>query len=194
MTALILGLVIFLGIHSVRIVADAQRSAFIAQRGMNAWKGLYSLVSLLGFGLLVWGYGQARQQPVVLWPSVPGMRHLAALLMLLSFVLLVAAYVPGNGLKARLHHPMTLAVKLWALAHLLANNTLADLLLFGGFLAWSVLVFIAARKRDRAAGTTYAPGSMGRTLLTLAIGAVAWVVFALWLHAWLFGVAPFARA
>jgi uncharacterized membrane protein len=194
MTALILGLVIFLGIHSVRIFADAQRSAFVAQRGLNTWKGLYSVASLLGFGLLAWGYGQARQQPVVLWPPVTGARHLAALLMLLSFVLLVAAYVPGNGLKARLHHPMTLAVKVWAFAHLLANNTLADLLLFGGFLAWSVLVFIAARRRDRTSGTTYAPGSLGRTLLTLAIGAVAWVVFALWAHAWLFGVAPFARA
>jgi uncharacterized membrane protein len=106
----------------------------------------------------------------------------------------VAAYVPRNGIKARLHHPMVLGVKTWALAHLLANNTLADLLLFGGFLAWSVLVFVAARRRDRAAGTTYARGSMGRTLLTMAIGAVAWVVFALWAHAWLFGVAPFARA
>jgi len=194
MTALILGLVLFLGVHSVRIVAEGWRTGVRARMGENAYKGLYSVLSIAGFALIVWGYGQARQQPVVLWLPPLWTRHLAALLTLPAFVLLVAAYVPGNGLKARLHHPMTLAVKLWALAHLLANNTLADLLLFGGFLAWSVLVFIAARKRDRAAGTTYAPGSMGRTLLTLAIGAVAWVVFALWLHAWLFGVAPFARA
>lgn len=191
MTALILGLVLFLGIHSARIVADGARTAFIAQRGANAWKGLYSVLSLAGFVLLVWGYGQARQQPVVLWPSPTWARHLASLLMLLSFVLLAAAYVPGNQLKARLHHPMTLAVKTWALAHLIANNTLADLLLFGAFLAWSVAVFVAARRRDRAGNVSYAAGSVSRTVITVAVGLVAWIVFALWLHGALIGVAPF---
>jgi uncharacterized membrane protein len=183
--------VIFLGIHSARIVAEAQRGAFIAQRGANAWKGLYTLVSLAGFALIVWGFGLARQQPTVLWASPTWLRHVAALLMLVSFVLLVAAYVPGNGIKARLHHPMTLGVKTWAFAHLIANNTLADLLLFGGFLAWSVAVFIAARKRDRAAGTVYPPGRADRTVITLVIGVLAWTAFALWLHTWLIGVRPF---
>jgi len=191
MSILILGLVIFLGIHSARIVAEAQRGAFIAQRGANAWKGLYTLVSLAGFALIVWGFGLARQQPTVLWASPTWLRHVAALLMLVSFVLLVAAYVPGNGIKARLHHPMTLGVKTWAFAHLIANNTLADLLLFGGFLAWSVAVFIAARKRDRAAGTVYPPGRADRTVITLVIGVLAWTAFALWLHTWLIGVRPF---
>lgn len=191
MTALVLGLVLFLGIHSTRIVADGARTAFIAQRGANAWKGFYTVLSLAGFVLLVWGYGQARQQPVVLWPSPTWTRHLASLLMLLSFVLLAAAYVPGNQLKARLHHPMTLAVKTWALAHLIANNTLADLLLFGGFLAWSVAVFVAARRRDRAGNVSYAAGSVSRTVIAVAIGIGAWIVFALWLHAWLIGVRPF---
>jgi len=191
MTLLVLGLVIFLGIHSARIFAEGARGAFIAQRGENAWKGLYSVASLVGFVLLVWGYGLARQQPVVLWASPTWARHVAALLTLPAFVMLTAAYVPGNGVKAKLHHPMTLGVKTWAFAHLIANNTLADLLLFGGFLAWSVAVFIAARKRDRAAGTVYPPGRADRTVITLVIGVLAWTAFALWLHTWLIGVRPF---
>ena len=191
MTILILGLVLFLGVHSARIVAEGPRRAFIAQRGANAWKGLYTLLSLAGFALLVWGYGLARQQPTVLWASPAWLRHVAALLTLISFVLLAAANVPGNSIKAKLHHPMTLAVKVWAFAHLIANNTLADVLLFGGFLVWSIAVFAAARRRDRAEGITYAAGSASRTAIAVAIGVIAWLVFALWLHGWLIGVRPF---
>lgn len=192
MTALILGLVLFLGIHSVRVVADGTRSAFIAKRGANAWKGLYTLLSLAGFALLVWGYGLARQQPTVLWATPPvWTRHVAALLTLIAFVLVTAAYVPGNSIKARLHHPMTLGIKVWAFAHLIANNTLADVLLFGGFLVWSIAVFAAARRRDRANAVTYAPGSASRSVVVVVVGVVAWIVFALWLHGWLIGVRPF---
>jgi uncharacterized membrane protein len=191
MTALILGLVVFLGIHSTRIVAEGPRQAFIAQRGEKAWKGLYTVVSLVGFALLVWGYGQARQQPVVLWAAPTWLRHVAALLTLISFVLLAAAYVPRNAIKARLHHPMTVGVKVWAFAHLIANNTLADVLLFGGFLAWSIATFAAARRRDRANGTTYAAGTASGTAITMVIGVVTWVAFALWLHGPLIGVRPF---
>lgn len=191
MSVLILGLVLFLGVHSSRVFAEGARSAFIAKRGDNAWKGPYTLLSLLGFGLIAWGYGLARQQPVVLWPSPTWVRHLAALLTLLSFVLITAAYVPGNGIKARLHHPMTLGVKVWAFAHLIANNTLADVLLFGAFLAWSIAVFAAARKRDREQQTVYPPGTLARTLIAVVVGALLWAAFALWAHAWLIGVRPF---
>ena len=191
MTALVIGLVIFLGLHSARVVAEGPRRAFIAQRGETAWKALYGVVSLVGFALVVWGYGQARQQPVVLWASPTWLRHAASLLTLASFVLLVAAYVPGNGIKARLHHPMTLGVKAWAFAHLIANNTLADLLLFGGFLVWAIVVYAAAKRRDRAEAKIYAAGRASRTALTVVIGVVAWVAFALWLHGPLIGVRPF---
>lgn len=191
MTALVIGLLLFLGLHSARVVAEGPRQAFIARRGEKTWKALYSVVSIAAFVLLVWGYGQARQQPVVLWATPAWTRHLAALLTLPSFVLLAAAYVPGNGIKARLHHPMTLGVKVWAFAHLVANNTLADLLLFGGFLVWSIAVYAAAKRRDRAEGRTYAPGSASRTALAVVLGVVAWVVFALWLHGPLIGVRPF---
>ena len=192
MTYLVLGLVIFLGVHSVRIVADTWRGRMLQGLGEGAWKGLYSLVSLLGLALIIWGFGLARQQPVQLWSPPVAMRHLASLLTLVSFVLLVAAYVPGNGIKARLHHPMVLGVKTWALAHLLANGNLAHVLLFGSFLVWAVLSFSAARRRDRASGTQYAPGRTGATLLTLALGTGVWLAFALWLHGMLIGVRPFA--
>ena len=191
MTALIAGLLLFLGVHSVRIVADDFRTAQIARLGANGWKGLYSVASIAGFALIVWGYGMARQQPVPLWATPAGMAHGASLLTLVSFVLLAAAYVPGNGIKARLHHPMVLGVKVWAFAHLIANNTLADLLLFGSFLIWAALSFRAARARDRAAGTTYAAGSLLRTLATIAVGVAAWAGFAFWGHLALIGVRPF---
>ena len=188
MTLLIIGLLLFLGVHSMRIVADDFRSAQIARIGPLAWKGLYTLASLVGFGLIVWGYGIARQQPVVLWPSPTWLRHVAALLMLVSFVFLAAAYVPGNGFKARLGHPMVLGVKAWALAHLLANNTLADLLLFGSFLVWAVLSFRAAKARDRAEGVQRSVGSGVRTAITVAVGVAAWAAFAFFAHRPLIGV------
>lgn len=194
MTLLVLGLVVFLGMHSARVLAPGPRAAFIARHGENAWKGLYSLVSLAGFVLLVVGYGQARQQPLVLWATPVALRHLAGVLTLIAFVLVVAAYVPGNGLKARLHHPMVLGVKTWALAHLLSNNTLADLLLFGGFLAWSVASYAAARRRDRAAGTVYAPGTAARSAITVVMGLAGWAAFAFWAHGAWIGVRPFGAA
>jgi len=191
MGMLILGLVLFLGVHSVRIFANDWRSQVIAQRGEGAWKGLYSVLSIVGLVLVVWGYGLARQQPVVLWVPPVAMRHIAALLTLASFILLVAAYVPRNDVKTWLHHPMVLGVKVWALAHLLSNGYLADVVLFGSFLLWSVLSFRAARARDRAAGTAYPRGTLTGTAITLVAGTVAWVVFALWLHVMLIGVRPF---
>ena len=200
MNELILGLLIFLGVHSARVVGEGARQRFIAARGELAWKGLYTVLSLLGFWLIIRGYGAARLDPVVLWLPPVGMRHLAALLTLVAFILLAAAYVPGNAIKARLRHPMTLAVKTWALAHLLSNGNLADVLLFGGFLVWSVLVFRAARARDRlqAAEQPVAPAPSGSSLpallITLGVGVGAWAAFAFWAHAAVIGVRPFGGA
>lgn len=188
MTILILGLVLFLGIHSVRIFADHTRGQFIATRGAGPWKGLYSVVSALGLAAIIWGYAAARTQPVILWAPMPAMKHLAALLTLLAFILLVATYVPGNAFKARLHHPMVLAVIVWSLAHLLANATLASVALFGGFFIWAILSFQSARQRDKTAGTTYPPGRLLATVITVVVGVAAWTVFALWVHAAWLGV------
>ena len=191
MTYLILGLVLFLGVHSIRVFANDWRNQTLARVGEKPFKGIYALLSLAGFVLLVWGYGQARQHGVMLWNPPVAMRHIAALLTLVAFVLLAAAYVPSNQIKAKLHHPMVLGTKVWALAHLLANGALADVVLFGGFLAWSVLLFAASRKRDRREQTVYAAGTAGATAITVAIGVAAWGVFAFWLHRVLMGVSPF---
>ena len=190
MAVLLLGLVLFLGVHSTRIVAEDWRSRMLGRLGEKGWKGTYSLVSIVGFVLVVWGYGMARQNPVVLWTPPRGMNHLAALLMVVSFVLLVAAYVPRNAFKARLHHPMILGVKTWAFAHLLANGTLADVVLFGAFLAWGVTDFIASRRRDRAQGVTYAAGTTRGTVIAAVVGLVLWAVFVGWAHKFLIGVSP----
>ncbi len=191
MPYLILGLFIFLGVHSVRIFADDWRSMARVRIGENAFKGVYSLLSLLGLSLIVWGFGLARETPVELWLPPAGMRHAAALFNTLAFVLLVAAYVPGNAIRARVHHPMVLGVKSWAFAHLLANGNLAHVVLFGAFLLWAVVDFISARRRDRAQGIQYAPGTLSATLLTVVLGVVMAAVFALWLHGLLIGVKPF---
>lgn len=192
MTYLILGLVVFLGTHSVRIFAEDWRARTIARMGQNPWKGIYSLISIAGFVLLVWGYGQARQAGGALYDPPLFMRHVTALFMLISFVLVAAAYVTGNHIKAAIGHPMAAGVKLWAFAHLLSNGSLAAVILFGAFLAWAIVDFIVARKRDRAAGTQYPAGSGARTAATVVAGVAAWAVFAFWAHLWLIGVAPFA--
>jgi len=191
MTVLISGLLLFLGVHSVRIFAEGWRTRQLARLGEARWKGLYSLVSALGLGLIVWGVGLTRADPIMVWAPEAGMRHLAALLTLPAFILLVAAYVPGNRIKRAVGQPMAAGVALWALAHLLSNGRLSDLLLFGGFLAWSVLSYSAAQGRDRAAGVQCAVGSIGCDALSVAIGVAAWAGFAAYLHAWMIGVRLF---
>jgi uncharacterized membrane protein len=189
---LVIGLVVFLGVHSVRIVADGWRSRQIARLGEYPWKGLYSLVSAIGLVLIVWGYGLTRTEPVAIWAPPIWTRHVAALLTWPAFILIAAAYVPGTRMKAALGHPMILGVKLWAFAHLISNGRLGDILLFGAFLAWAVLDFNAARTRDRLTGTRYAAIGATRDVLAAAIGTAAWAGFAIYGHIWLIGVKPFA--
>ena len=191
MTLLIAGLIVFLGVHSVRIFADGWRSAQVARLGLGAYKGIYSAVSALGLVLVVVGYGQARAVPLLLWNPPLWTRHLSALLMLFAFVLLVAAYVPRNHLRVMAKHPMVLGVKIWAAGHLLANGHVEDLLLFGGFLLWAVFDFRAARQRDRINGRVDARGTLAGDAATVIIGAALWAVFARYLHAWFIGVQPF---
>ena len=191
MTYLILGLILFLGVHSLRMVGEGWRTRVRASAGEATFKGVYSVLSILGFALIVWGFGVARQTPVQLWSPPLAMRHVAALLTLVSFILLAAAYVPGNSIKARLHHPMVLGVKVWALAHLLANGNLAHGVLFGSFLVWAIWNFAASRRRDRLTGVTYPPGKGSATAITVVVGIAAWLAFALFLHGWLIGVRPF---
>ena len=191
MGMLVLGVVLFLGVHSVRVFAEDWRGSLIARRGEGTYKGLYSLASIVGFALIVWGYGLARTAPVDLWMPPVWTRHLSALLTIPAFVLLAAAYVPGTRIKAAVGHPMVLGVKTWAFAHLIANGRLADVVLFGGFLAWAVLLYIASRRRDRRNGTRYVAGPASRDMIAIAAGLAAWAAFAFWLHGALIGVRPF---
>jgi uncharacterized membrane protein len=196
----ILGLVLFLGSHSVRVFADNWRTKRLAQWGEKFYKGIYSVTSLAGFVLMVYGFSAIRWDSPMLWVPPTGMRHLAALLMLLALVLLVASQVPNNAIKAKLRHPMVLSVKVWALAHLLSNGKAADVVLFGAFLLWSVLNFRAARQRDRlvAAATetgaeTAVPApevSAAATWRAIGIGVVVWAFLLSRGHTWLFGVSP----
>ena len=197
MTQLILGLILFLGAHSVRIWADGWRNQTIEAYGEKAFKGVYALVSILGFYLLVVGYGEARLQTVALWNPPIFTKHISMLLMLLSSILLMATYIPRNHFKMRVKHPMVLSVKVWALSHLLANGNLADLVLFGSFLIWAVLNFRSARARDRAQvqnsdANEEAPlkPNLLATLIALFGGMGLWAVITFVLHAKVVGVAP----
>lgn len=201
MAWLILGLVLFIGSHSVRIFADDWRSRTIEAWGEKAFKGLYAVLSLVGFYALIVGYAEARMNPIVIWQPPIATRHISVLLMLFASILMVAAYIPGNHLKLRMGHPMVLSVKVWALAHLLSNGNLADLVLFGTFLVWSVLNFKSARARDRikAAAQTMdealqAPkAKLSATLMTLVGGALLWAGITFYLHALVVGISPMGR-
>jgi uncharacterized membrane protein len=191
MLYLVAGLVLFLGLHSVRIYADDWRTERIARMGPSAWKGLYAVASLLGFVLVVYGYGQSRAAPVDLWYPPQWTRYVTALLTLPVFILFAAAYIPGTHIKATIKHPMVAGVKIWAFAHLMSNGRLGDVVLFGAFLLWAALDYRSALQRDRKEGVTYPAIGMGRDVAAIAIGLVVWVVFAFWLHVLLIGVRPF---
>jgi len=188
-TTLILGLLIFLGTHSVSILAPAWRDATAARLGPMAWRTAYSLASILGFLLIIRGYAAARLDPVVIYQPPVFLRHVAALLMLPVFPLLLATYLPGR-IKAATKHPMLAATKAWALAHLLANGMLADVVLFGGFLAWAIADRISAGKRP-ARPLPGAPPAKFNDLIAIVGGLAVYAVFVAWAHARLFGVAPF---
>ncbi|MGQ7847960.1 NnrU family protein [Granulosicoccus sp. 3-233] len=193
MIQLITGLILFLGMHSIRFVAEGKREQFINARGELLYKGLYSLVSLLGLVLIVMGYSATRLNPVFIWTPPLALSHVSALLMLLSFILLAAAYIPGTRMKAALGHPMVLGVKVWAVAHLLANGRLGDIVLFGAFLVWAIVDYAASRRRDRRDGIVRQPAAgISRDAMAVVIGGLAWFAFAFWLHLVLIGVSPFA--
>lgn len=193
MTVLILGLVLFLGVHSIRIFAGPWRAQRILHVGVQRWKGLYALASLVGFVVLVYGYGLARQAPTLLYAPPAWTAHLTALLTIPAFVLLVAAYVPGTRIRRAVGHPMLAGVVVWAVAHLLANGTLHDVVLFGAFLVWAVIDYASCRRRDREEGRVFVTGPVARDVTAVIVGLVAWAIFAFWLHGVLIGVRPFGH-
>lgn len=189
MLPLVLGLILFLGVHSVRMVAPAWRDGRVATMGEGPWKGVYSLVSLLGFVLIIWGYGKAWAVAPVLYEPPTALKHVAVLLMFFAFVSAMVSAFPAGRLKAALKHPLLLAVKIWAFAHLLANGDLAAIVLFGAFLAWAVADRIALKRRNAPIAQ---PGPVQWDVLAVLSGAVLYVLFIWKLHLWLIGVPPLA--
>ncbi len=188
MTALVVGLLVFLGVHSLSIVSPGGRDRLAARVGERGWKGLYSVASIVGFVLLIWGYGQARAHPVVLYMPPPELRWVTAVLMLPVFPLLLAPYFPGR-IRQALKHPMLVAVKLWALAHLLSNGMLADVVLFGAFLAWAVADRISFKRRVQRPLKTL-PQSRMNDAIAIVLGLVLYFGFLHYLHLRWIGVSP----
>jgi uncharacterized membrane protein len=191
MTLLILGLVLFLGVHSTKIVAPDFRARFIAQRGENAWKGVYSIISIIGFVLIIWGFSLARQGGPVLYTLPFWLSHVTLLLMLVSFILLAASSLPPGKITPAIKHPMLLAVKLWSFGHLLTNGELASVVLFGSFLVWAIIDRISVSRRE-AAGLTkpIVPGPVRNDIYAIVIGVLVYILFVWKLHEWLIGVSP----
>lgn len=192
MPVLILGLILFFAPHTVHMLAPRWRDSVVARIGLLPWKGLYSLVAGAGLVLIIIGFGVARANPHLLYLPPPWLQHLNALFTLVAFVLVAAAYVPHNHLKAKLGHPMLAGVKLWAIGHLLATGYVRDVVLFGAFLVWAVADFGISRRRDRAAGAVYPRGTLAFDTITVAVGVAAWAIFAFALHQRLIGANPFA--
>lgn len=189
MVYLIAGLVLFLGVHSVRVFAPAFRDNFIASRGAGSWKILYTVISIVGLALLIWGYGQARLDNVFFYSPPTWASHVLLLFMAPAMILVVASQVPTGYTKKKVKNPMLLGTKIWALGHLLVNGDLASWLLFGGFIAWAVLVLISTKKRGQ---TFPAETSVTGDVLSVVIGLGLWFGIAVWAHERFIGVAVIA--
>jgi uncharacterized membrane protein len=192
MLLLVLGLVIFLGVHSIHVFAEDWRGRQIARLGAGPWKGRFALASLIGLVLIIIGFAAARGHAVLLYAPPAWLRHINVFLTLVAFVLVAAAYVPRNHIKEKIGHPMVAGIKTWAFGHLLAIGMLSDVVLFGAFLVWAIVDFGVSRRRDRALGVRYPAGSLRGDLIALVAGVVVWAAFAFWLHEALVGVNPLA--
>lgn len=191
MTLLLLGIVIFLGMHLVRVVAPGLRASVIERQGKGVWMGIYTAISLAGLLLIIYGFGEARAVTGMLYNPPVFLKHISLLLMLLAFICLAAGFLPAGRIAVAVKHPQVLSIKIWALAHLLANGETSSVLLFGSFLTWAVILRISLKRRERA-GEKVLPvfRSTSNDLLAVVIGAVAYGLFVWKLHEWLIGVAP----
>ncbi len=191
MAILVLGIIIFLGLHLIRVVAPGFRAGVIESRGKGTWMGIYAILSLIGLCLIIYGFGQARSETGMLYNPPVFLRHIALLLMLFAFVIAAAGFLPAGRIAVAVKHPQVLSIKIWALAHLLANGETSSVLLFGSFLAWAVILRISLKRRERA-GERVLPVFKSSTndVLAIVIGLVVYVLFVWKLHEWLIGVQP----
>ncbi|NNK95052.1 MAG: NnrU family protein [Desulfobacterales bacterium] len=184
----VIGLIIFFGIHSISIVNEPWRDRMVDKIGEWPWKGLYSLGAIFGFILMIWGYGVARSEAVVLYTPPPWLQHISLVLLLPVFPLLIAAYFPGR-IKEAIKHPMLTATKLWAVAHLFTNGSLVGVILFGSFLAWAVWDRISVQRR-LPRPIPGAPPAHFNDIVASVFGIGLYFAFFFWLHALLIGVSP----
>lgn len=192
MAILLLGLVIFFGLHSIRIFAEGGRAKAVARLGDGPWKGIYSLLSIIGFFLIVRGFARARWNVVELWAPPVWARHITILLMLFSTILMGAYIFKKSHIAVAAHHPMVWSVAIWAAGHLLSNGSSADLVLFGAFLVWAVADLRSSYARDQRNTVAYPAPNWGATMGAVVLGVVIWIALLGGLHLWLFGVSPIA--
>ena len=186
MNKLILGLVIFFGVHSISMLTLDWRNRVAERLGTRTWQALYSVVSLVGFYLIVSGYGAARPAAAVLYATPYEFRYVAAVLMLPFFPLALASVFSGR-IQARAQHPLLLSAMLWAVAHLLTNGSVADLLLFGTFLAWALLVRFSLARRPARRPIALSASATNDVIVVVG-GLALYAAFILWLHARWIGV------
>ena len=186
MSLFIAGLILFFAVHSISIVNVGWRDAMAERLGTTAWRTLYSVASLAGLVLLIWGYGLARSDPVILYSPPAWLLHVNFLLMLFVFPLFMASLLPGR-IKTAVKHPVFASVKIWAFAHLLTNGALADVLLFGCFLAWAVAGRISMKHRRNRPVPGF-PASPANDLIAVVVGLLLYLAFIMTLHDWLIGV------
>ncbi|MBU2533827.1 MAG: NnrU family protein [Alphaproteobacteria bacterium] len=190
MTPMIIGLLIFFVIHAVPMQREL-RDGLAERFGENTYKAAFSVIALVGLVLIIVGYGKmqvmAGKNPQI-WLPPSWTSHITILLMIPAMILLVAAYVPSN-IKRIAKHPMLVAIKLWAVAHLLSNGDLASMVLFGSFLAYAVVDRISVKRRGPAHGVSAGGGVTG-DVIAVAVGLVLYVLIVFYLHEWLIGVAP----
>ena len=190
MLQLLLGLVLFFGMHSMSIVALPLRDK-LAAKSEFGWKLVYGVVSLIGLILMSRGYADLRLTPTILYVAPVWLYHVAAVLLLPTFVLFLAPYFPGR-ISSATKHPQLIAVKLWAVSHLLVNGTLADMLLFGSFLLWAVADRISMKRRATRA-VPGMPESKTNDIIAVVLGVIIYAAFVFWFHEMLFGVRPFVQ-
>jgi uncharacterized membrane protein len=190
MNKLILGLVVFFGVHAISLLALGWRDRMVERVGLRVWRRYYSIAAAVGLYLLIAGYGAARGEDRVLYVTPAAFRYLAAILMLPAFTLALASVFRGR-ISARAKHPLLVATMLWSVAHVLTNGTVANVLLFGSFLVWSVAVRISLDHRPQRPPIAL-PASSTNDVIVVIGGLAAYVLVAFWLHARLLGVAPLA--
>lgn len=191
MPIFIIGLILFLGLHLIRVAAPGLRTAMVARFGVNGWKGLHSVFAILSLAILVYGYSVASVTNV--WFPPVGMKHLTATLMVFATICLVAGFLPAGYIAVKTKHPMVLAIKIWALAHLLSNGSLRSIILFAAFLVWGVILRISLKRRERAGEIAHRSFVATKyDLYAVVLGVVVWAAITFKLHELLIGVAPLA--